>query len=606
MPNLISNKQNKRKISRIIYIYLPIKNYTIMKKTITLLLLFTITSLSGWAQSISFTSVPSSTEIGTILTVDYEYTIASAGQIYCGISLFDNWTYISFVNGQGLNPAPVGTNVAGTFNILIPTGTLPTASLTGLQNYKVILELKDASGAWLAGDYSVQNYDFIASTTPIPTISVTSLPTSTEAGTNMVVNYKYTAASAGKIFAIVTKNGGANAYDFISTVAVDQLVPAAAGTDVTGSFTLAIPANTTPTTSLTGNENYRVVLELKDANDNWLAGNYDNINYNITASTAPYISVTSIPSSTQAGTSLIINYKYTSTVAGKISAIITKNGGVNSYDYISTVVFDQIDPIVVGNNITRSISLTVPTNTTPTASLTGNENYRVVLELKDANDNWLAGNYDNINYNITASTAPYISVTSIPSSTQAGTSLIINYKYTSTVAGKISAIITKNGGVNSYDYISTVVFDQIDPIVVGNNITRSISLTVPTNTTPTASLTGNENYRVALELKDASNNFMAGDYSNINYTISQSLRINDFDTERFSVYPNPVENVLKIANADNLSNASFRILNFSGQTVQNSSSFNKEEINVSGLNTGVYLLSVDSDAGNKLIKFIKK
>ena len=458
-----------------------------MKKKITLLLLFVITSFSGWAQTINFTEVPSSTPIGTILTVSYEYTIASEGQVSCGISLYDDLTYISYVNGSSLNPAPAGTNVTGTFNILIPGSTKLTSNLTGKQNYKVILELKNASGTWLVGDYSVQNYNFTASTVALPSISVTSIPTSSQAGTNLVINYKYTAASAGKVSAVVTKNGGVNAYDYISTVAFDQLDPAAPGTDVTGSFTLAIPANTTPT-----------------------------------------------------------------------------------------------------------------------ASLTGNENYRVILELKDASDNWLAGNYDNLNYNVTVGTAPYISVTSIPTSTPAGTNLIINYKYTATSTGIISAVVTKNGGVNAYDYISTVAFNQIDPSDVGTNVTGSITVAIPGDTTPTASLTGNENYRVTLELKDSSNNFVAGDYSNLNYTISPSLGTNDFNTDKFSVNPNPVENVLKIANTGNLSKASFRILNVSGQTVQKSKNLNDEGIDVSGLNTGIYILSVDSDKGSKQIKFIKK
>ena len=458
-----------------------------MKKKITLLLLFVITSLSSWSQTISFTEVPASTPIGTILTVSYEYTIASEGQVSCGISLFDDWTYISYVNGASLNPAPAGTNVTGTFNILIPGSTKLTSSLTGKQNYKVILELKNASGTWLAGDYSVQNYNFTEATEALPSISVTTLPNSTQAGSNLIVNYKYTAAAAGKITAVVTKNGGVNDYDFISTVAFTQLDPAVAGTDVTGSFTLAIPASTTPT-----------------------------------------------------------------------------------------------------------------------ASLTGNENYRIILELKDASNNWLAGNYDTVNYNITAGTAPYISVTSIPTSTEAGTNLIINYKYTASATGKISAVVTKNGGVNDYDFISTVAFDELDPAAVGTNVTGSITVAIPADTTPSASLTGNENYRVTLELKDASNNFVAGDYSNINYTISPSLGTYDFNSDRFSVYPNPVDNVLKISNTGNLSKASFRISNVSGQTVQKSNSRNKEGIDVSSLKTGIYLLSVDTDKGGKQIKFIKK
>jgi hypothetical protein len=251
-----------------------------MKNKITLALLLAITSFSGWSQSVSFTSVPTSTPIGTYITINYKYTLASAGRLVCGINLFNDWTYISTVGYAELNPAVAGTDVTGTFTILIPSGTTPTASLTGLQNYKINLELKDASNNYLTGDYSVQNYNFTAAPV-IPAISFTSVPTSTPVGTNLVINYKYTApAAGGKVVC------GINLFDdwtYISTVNYAELNPAVAGTDVTGTFTVLIPSDTTPTTSLTGLQNYKIGLELKDASDTWLAGDF-NQNYNLTPS----------------------------------------------------------------------------------------------------------------------------------------------------------------------------------------------------------------------------------------------------------------------------------------------------------------------------------
>lgn len=256
-----------------------------MKKKITLLLLFILTSFSVGAQSpsVSFTSVPTSTAIGTFITINYKYSIASAGKLSCGIALYNDWTWISTVGYSELNPAVAGTDVVGTFSIFIPEITTPTADLTGVQNYKINLELRDSNNNWLIGDYSVQNYNFTAAVTPA--VSITSIPTSTQVGNNLVVNYKYTAATAGKVAIGVSKNGGPNAWDYISTVGYLELDPAVAGTDVTGTFTIAIPGDTTPTSALTGNENYRVTLELRDAMNNWLAGDYSTINYNFTAST---------------------------------------------------------------------------------------------------------------------------------------------------------------------------------------------------------------------------------------------------------------------------------------------------------------------------------
>jgi Secretion system C-terminal sorting domain len=256
-----------------------------MKKQLLFLLLCATISFNGWAQSVTITSVISNPiAVGTVLTVDYKYTVAADSYIFCGINLLDDWTYISYVAGQGLDLAVAGTDVTGSFNITIPSGATPTANLTGLQNYKIAIELKSLpTYTWIAGDYPATQLNFTAAAAVTPSISVTSIPTSTQVGTNLTVNYKYTAASTGKVSAAVTKNGGTNPWDYISTVGYIELDPATAGTDVTGAFIVPIPAETTPTSALTGNENYRVTLELKDSGNNWLAGDYSTVGYNFTA-----------------------------------------------------------------------------------------------------------------------------------------------------------------------------------------------------------------------------------------------------------------------------------------------------------------------------------
>ncbi len=256
-----------------------------MKKQLLFLLLCVFISFSGISQSVTITSVISNPiAVGTVLKVDYKYTVAADSYIFCGINLLNDWTYISYVAGQGLDLAVAGTDVTGSFNITIPSGTTPTANLTGLQNYKISIELKSLpTYTYLAGDFPPTQLNFTAATTVTPSISATSIPTSTQVGTNLAVNYKYTAASAGKVSVAVTKNGGVNPWDYISTVGYVELDPAVAGKDLTGIFNVAIPAETTATSALTGNQNYRVTLELKDAGANWLAGDYSTVGYNFTA-----------------------------------------------------------------------------------------------------------------------------------------------------------------------------------------------------------------------------------------------------------------------------------------------------------------------------------
>lgn len=104
--------------------------------------------------SVIFTStIPVSTTIGTALKVNYKYTAYQDTNIYCGINLLNDWTWVSFVAGQG-KKIPAGTNVEGSFEIPIPKGTKPTTDLKDKLNYRINIEMKSLPDyTWLAGDY---------------------------------------------------------------------------------------------------------------------------------------------------------------------------------------------------------------------------------------------------------------------------------------------------------------------------------------------------------------------------------------------------------------------------------------------------------------------
>lgn len=108
------------------------------------------------AQSIEFTSAELTTaEIGTTIKIDYKYTIAADGYIYCAINLLNDWTWTAEVVGAELANTVAGTDVTGSFNLTIPQGTTPSVDLTGNLNYKINIELKQTpeQSTWLAGQY---------------------------------------------------------------------------------------------------------------------------------------------------------------------------------------------------------------------------------------------------------------------------------------------------------------------------------------------------------------------------------------------------------------------------------------------------------------------
>ena len=113
--------------------------------------------------TIVFTSViPKSIGIGTVLKVDFKYTSDKEINLYSGINLMNDWTWVSFVGGEG-KKFPAGTDVEGSLEIPIPKGTKPTTDLNDKLNYKINIEIKSVPDyIWLAGDYPATPLNLVA------------------------------------------------------------------------------------------------------------------------------------------------------------------------------------------------------------------------------------------------------------------------------------------------------------------------------------------------------------------------------------------------------------------------------------------------------------
>ena len=83
--------------------------------------------------------------------------------------------------------------------------------------------------------------------------------------------------------------------------------------------------------------------------------------------------------------------------------------------------------------------------------------------------------------------------------------------------------------------------------------------------------------------------------------ISSSLAVNEFDSNSFSVYPNPVSTTLTIHGTANATIESIEIIDVNGKKLISKKGVNT--IDVSQLSAGIYFLKVNK---NKAIKFIKK
>lgn len=112
--------------------------------------------------SVVFTSViPENIEAGTILKVSFKYTCAKEVNIFSGISLLNDWTWVSLVGGEG-QKFPAGKDVEGSFDIAIPKGTKPSNNFKDKMNYKINIEMKSLpENTWIAGDYPASPLNII-------------------------------------------------------------------------------------------------------------------------------------------------------------------------------------------------------------------------------------------------------------------------------------------------------------------------------------------------------------------------------------------------------------------------------------------------------------
>ena len=82
---------------------------------------------------------------------------------------------------------------------------------------------------------------------------------------------------------------------------------------------------------------------------------------------------------------------------------------------------------------------------------------------------------------------------------------------------------------------------------------------------------------------------------------------NTFASDKFTVSPNPVTDVLRINNTSNINFTAVQVTDINGRVVKslNVNNITSSQINVSDLNAGIYFLNITSDAGKAVKKFIK-
>lgn len=82
-----------------------------------------------------------------------------------------------------------------------------------------------------------------------------------------------------------------------------------------------------------------------------------------------------------------------------------------------------------------------------------------------------------------------------------------------------------------------------------------------------------------------------------------SLSNNDFVKDAFSIYPNPVQDVINITTKGNESIKQVQLLDVQGKEIN--VSLNNNQVDVSNLASGMYFIYVETEAGRNALKFVK-
>jgi hypothetical protein len=87
--------------------------------------------------------------------------------------------------------------------------------------------------------------------------------------------------------------------------------------------------------------------------------------------------------------------------------------------------------------------------------------------------------------------------------------------------------------------------------------------------------------------------------------ITSVLSSDSFESNEFTIYPNPATTILNISNTNNVEIKNISVTDINGRVVKNQSD-SLSQINVSDLNAGVYFVTIEAAEGKTTKKFIKQ
>ncbi len=319
---------------------------------------------------------------------------------------------------------------------------------------------------------------------------------------------------------------------------------------------------------------------------------------------------TSTVTEVNVGTELSVTLEYTKETAGKISLQVQVRDSDNNYisDAISYIgIYEEKNVSIATTTTNETIAVDIPTSTTDTSSLLGDNKHVVIIQLinvnSDGTNSVLKSQMRDITLMGTTTVAPTINPI-VPADLVVGTDLTITGTYTHALpeAGIILVGLAIYTGDN---WNEDVIYNNGGnglSVDAGVNVPIDIVVSIPIGTTISSNLT-DKNYKVIVRLYDGDWGSLAGDLYPITLTSAATAGLKDINVDDLVMYPNPVPDILKIKNVGVSEIRSFQIVDILGQVVIKQNNNKKvNSIDVSELPKGLYFLI----SNNRQFKFVKE
>ena len=242
--------------------------------------------------TLTYATLPNNVAIGSSANFTLSYTSTVPSKVEAGLFIFSvdaagaltpDWgTWKAGVTVADL-PA-TATSSAQTLKLDIPASVVPSSELPAGKTYVWTLNLKTAADVWITGEQVATTLVAAGTTVVTNNIVYDGTPSATvAAGATVDVKYSYTLAQAGKVKIALSRYKADGSYDADIINKIIDPAAATTATQVAGTASITIPADTAPSSTLATGVTYQWEIAVYTPDWGYLAGAKSPVTVNAVA-----------------------------------------------------------------------------------------------------------------------------------------------------------------------------------------------------------------------------------------------------------------------------------------------------------------------------------